>query len=319
MAERSISLTSRGDRQKESGDVYDLVDVLQFYASPDGNGRFAEIDRNGWLILNDDINYFTPFATQILQQVIYANLNIFTAPYEDENGVHPYGVFDVNNGYDVEGKTLEEIIENSTINLDRMNNFSFVDENGISLFEEGAELNLPQFNYRINFCEKRTETPQATTTPEPTQSCDPTPTVPPETEEPPIITPGPTQSCDPTPTVPLETEEPPTITPGPTTPAPEATEVPSATDVPVEEPEFPENTSCPTTPPSEEVVEEETPVIIQTPTQAPVETTCPTSTPVVIEEEETPPTIVEQKETKEQECNDLPMAEDIEVEEPPTL
>ena len=226
-AERSILLSSKGDSAKQSGDVYDLVDVLQFYASPDGNGRFAEVDRNGWLILNDDISYFNPFATQIMQQVVYANLDIFTAPYEDESGVHPYGVFDVNNGYDVEGKTLEEIIENSTINTDRMNDFSFIDENGNCLFEQGVRLNLPQFNYRINYCEQSLDEVETPTNPPPSN--------PPEETQPP------TGSCEPTPTVPLETENPPEIPPPTitTTPPPE-TEVPpvieSGTDVPVDEP-----------------------------------------------------------------------------------
>ena len=336
--ERNIELTSKGRSQKVSGDLYDLVDVLQFYSSPDGNGRFAEIDRNGWLILNDDINYFTPFATQIMQQVVYANLDIFTAPYEDENGVHPYGVFDVNNGYDVEGKSLEEIIENSTINIDRMNDFSFIDENGQCLFEDGTTLNLPQFIYRINYCEKGNETSVVTPpsteppTPPPTEPpCDPPPTVPPETEEPPTITPPPPTDCPP---------PPPNI--GPEEP------IPPATNIPVEEPEETPEPSCPTNPPSVPPETEAPPIIEETPAPScptnppsvPTETeepptieetppssstqqpSCPTNPPSVPTETEEPPTIVHTPapaETQEPSCSTTPPAEDVEVEEPPTL
>ncbi len=149
----SISIVDNTDKDglMKEGQVFKLADVLQFYNSPDGNGRFALVV-DGKLVLNDNVNYVDEFATQILQQVVYANLDIFATKYEDQNGIHNYGVFDVDKDYDTEGKTLDEILQHSTINIDRLMKYSFVDENGISRFEEGVKLNLPQFNYRINEC-----------------------------------------------------------------------------------------------------------------------------------------------------------------------
>ncbi len=149
--DKVITLTDKAS-DMEAGDVYTLKDVLQYYSSPDGNGRFANVV-DGELILNSDVNYVDEFAINILQQVAYANLDIFTAEYEDENGTYKYGIFDVNEGYDTEGKSLEEIIQNSTINIGRLMRYSFVDEDGISKFEDGVTLNLPQFNYRLNEAE----------------------------------------------------------------------------------------------------------------------------------------------------------------------
>ena len=139
--DRVISILSneREDGLMEEGQVFKALDVLQFYNSPDGNGRFANVE-DGKLELNTSVNYVDEFALQILQQVAYANLNIFAAEYEDENGIYNYGVFDVRDGYDTEGKSLEEIIQNSTINIDRLMSYSFVNENGESKFEDGVKL-----------------------------------------------------------------------------------------------------------------------------------------------------------------------------------
>ena len=148
----SIVDNTNEDGLMKDGQVFKLADVLQFYNSPDGNGRFAIVS-NGKLYLNNDVNYVGEFATQILQQVVFANLDIFASEYEDNNGIYKYGVFDVDKNYDTEGKSIDDILEHSTINIDRLMSYSFVDENGISKFENGVKLNLPQFNYRINECD----------------------------------------------------------------------------------------------------------------------------------------------------------------------
>ena len=44
-------------------------------------------------------------------------------------------------------------------------NYSFLDENGVSKFEDGVELNLPQFNYRINKGAQNTTKPSSPTKP----------------------------------------------------------------------------------------------------------------------------------------------------------
>ena len=137
----SISITNNDNKDgtKKPGDVFDAIDILQYYTSPDGNGRFAVVDEDGKLVLNSDVNYSEVFASQILQQFAYANINIFAAPYEDEDGnVYDYGVFDVNSGYDTKGKSLEDILANSKINIGRLLSYSFVDENGQSKFEDGV-------------------------------------------------------------------------------------------------------------------------------------------------------------------------------------
>ncbi len=127
--------------RKEAGSVHELKDVLQYYSSPDGQGRFAGISE-GKLVLND-IEYGKVLSDNILSQVIYNNLELFTTPYSNKDGYHEFGVFDVNPDYDTTDKTRDEIIRNSTINKDRMYNFSF--ENF-----EGNELKLPQFRYVIH-------------------------------------------------------------------------------------------------------------------------------------------------------------------------
>ncbi len=147
----SVDLKDNTTGKLNTGDVFSAIDLLQFYASPDGHGKFANI-RNGKTVLNQGIEYYDEFAKNILQQIVYANLDVFTTKYEDKNGVHNYGVFDVDPEYDTEGKSLEDIIKHSTINMNRLMDYSFVDENGVSRFEDGAEIKLPQFNYRINQC-----------------------------------------------------------------------------------------------------------------------------------------------------------------------
>jgi hypothetical protein len=117
--DRTITIESKKlDTEMQSGDVYALKDVLQFYSSPDGKGRFATVE-DGKLELNYDIEYSDEFAKNILQQVAYANLDIFTAEYTDAKGTYEYGVFDVEDGYDTTDKSLEDIIKHSTINMTR--------------------------------------------------------------------------------------------------------------------------------------------------------------------------------------------------------
>ncbi len=222
--DRVIEIKSNTDGILTSGEVMTLKDVVQYYSSPDGKGRFATV-QDGKTVLNDRVNYVKEFASQIMQQVVYANLDIFTAEYEDKDGVHKYGLFDVNPDYDTNEKSIEEIISNSQINIQRMNNYSFVDENGNSKFDEGTELKLPQFNYRINTCEKLgmaiqkpvaqepevitptdIEEPTETPTIAPTEVEDPTeaPTIAPTEVEDPTETPtiAPTQEEKPAPTPP---------------------------------------------------------------------------------------------------------------------
>ena len=320
-----------------AGDVFMLKDVLQFYSSPDGNGRFANVE-NGKLVMNSDVNYQEDFATNILQQVVYANLPIFTAEYEDENGIHPYGVFDVNEGYDTKGKTLEQIIQNSTINFDRMMNFSFVDDKGVSKFEDGVELNLPQFNYRLN--QTKSETKPSVPT-EPTET-EPTETVPTETEptetEPTETEPTETEptETEPTETVPTETEPTETV---PTETEPTETEpteteptetVPTETEptetVPTET--EPTETEPTETEPTETVPTETEPTETEPTETEPTETvptetepteTVPTETePTETEPTETVPTETEPTET-EPTCDDS-STPDVPTEEPvPTL
>ena len=265
-----------------AGDVFILRDVLQFYPSPDGNGRFAYVE-NGKLVMNSKVNYQEDFATNILEQVVYGNLPIFTAQYEDENGVHPYGVFDVNGGYDTKGKTLEQIIQNSTINLERMMSFSFVDENGVSKFEDGVELNLPQFNYRLNqnVTVSKPSEPTVPTETEPTETV-PTETEPTETE--------PTETI-PTETEPTETEPTETI---PTETEPTETEptetIPTETEPTETEPTETEPT-CDTNPFPDDPTDEEVPTL---PTETEPTETVPTET----EPTETVPTETEPTETQ---------------------
>ena len=294
--DRSVLLKNY-EGKMQSGEVYELKHVLQFYHSPNGEGRFGCVDKDGNYVVQTDIDYWDEFDTNIMQQVVYANTNIFAAPYEDESGYHPYGVFDVNEGFDTTGKSLDEIIQNSTINLDRMWNYSFVDENGVLIFDDGVELNLPQFNYRINKGVQNETKPSSPTKPEetPDPTCETDPTFPTEPEDEPSLpeeTPEP--PCDTDPTFPTEPEEDPTIpevtpTPTPEPPTEPSTEPdiptqPSASDIPVDdpdcddvvhedivdepEPELPSSSSTPppTSEPScgdsetyEEIVEEEEP------------------------------------------------------------
>ena len=220
-----IKSNTNEDGTMNPGDVFKAVDILQFYTSPDGNGRFAYVDEDGVLQINKDINYEEAFASQILQQFVYANLGVFAAPYEDAQGnTYDYGVFDVNKGFDVKGKSLDEILANSTINVDRLFDYSFVDKDGESRFEEGVKLNLPQFNYRINNCARLTTptTPTQPTTPttptEPTTPTTPTEPTTPTTPTEPTTPTTPTQPTTPTtptqPTTPTTPTEPTT----PTTP-----------------------------------------------------------------------------------------------------
>ncbi|MBQ9244937.1 hypothetical protein IJ182_01575, partial [bacterium] len=288
--DREILIVSRTSDSMKPGDVYTLQDVLQFYSSPDGNGRFANVE-NGHLELNQDVGYVDEFARNILEQVVYANLDIFTAPYEDDNGYNFYGVFDVAPGYDTEGKSLEDIVMHSTINYDRMMNYSFVGNDGASKFEDGVELRLPQFNYRINESQKMKPCiQQPVTTPVPTQEPTPVPTqepTPVPTEEP---TPVPTEEPTPVPTqepTPVPTEEP---TPVPTeepTPVPteEPTPVPTQepTPVPTEEP-TPVPT-CEPTPEPEEPSEEPEPSLDPTPVPTAEPTPVPTCEPTPEPEE----------------------------------
>ena len=106
--DRAIVLKD-SDGKMQSGDVYELRHVLQYYYSPNGEPRFGHVDENGTFWVQEGIQYWDEFDTNIMQQVVYANLDIFTTPYEDQSGYHKYGVFDVNPDYDVTGKTLEEI------------------------------------------------------------------------------------------------------------------------------------------------------------------------------------------------------------------
>jgi hypothetical protein len=320
--DRAIILKGKEDNSvaAEKGKIYTLQDVLQFYSSPDGNGRFATVE-DGKLVLNQDVNYVKEFSSQIMQQVVYANLGIFAAPYEDAQGVHPYGVFDVNEGYDVTDKSLEEIIQNSKINTDRMYTYSFVDTQGNSKLEYGTELHLPQFNYRINVLGKSATptptvvpTPTPTVEPTPTPTCEPTPTVEP-TEEPtpdiptptPTVEPTPTPTCEPTPTIdPTEEPTPDIPTPTPTvepTPTPTVEPTPTPTVEPTPTP------TCEPTP-SAEPSEEPTPDIPDMPTPTP--TVTPTVTPTI---EPTPTPTVEPTPTPTVEptptptCDPTPSAE----------
>ena len=245
--DRAIALKDK-DGQMQAGDVYELRHVLQYYYSPNGQGRFAHVDENGTFWVQEGVSYWDEFDTNIMQQVVYANPNIFAAPYEDANGYYPYGVFNVNDGYDTTGKSLDEIIQNSSIDLERMWNYSFVDANGESLFEDGVELNLPQFNYRINkgaVASTKPSEPTKPTSPEdtPEPPCDDDPTFPTVPEDEPTIpddTPEPPCDDEPTfPTVPEDEPEIPVVTPQPTpqpSSEPEIPSQPSASDIPAVDP-----------------------------------------------------------------------------------
>ena len=253
--DRAIALKDK-DGQMQAGDVYELRHVLQYYYSPNGQGRFAHVDENGTFWVQEGVSYWDEFDTNIMQQVVYANPNIFAAPYEDANGYYPYGVFNVNDGYDTTGKSLDEIIQNSSIDLERMWNYSFVDANGESLFEDGVELNLPQFNYRINkgaVASTKPSEPTKPTSPEdtPEPPCDDDPTFPTVPEDEPTIpddTPEP--PCDDEPTFPTTPEDEPTIPDD--TPEPPCDDEPTFPTVPEDEPEIPVVTPQPTPQPSSE-------------------------------------------------------------------
>ncbi len=273
------------NRELQVGDVFALKHVLQYYASPAEHERFAEI-YDGEFHINPNVNYAEEFSTQILKQVVYANLDIFMAPYEDEAGFHNYGVFDVAAGSDIEGKSLEEMLTDGTliINEDRMWNYSFVDANGKSIIPDGETLELPQFNYNISVCEKKPaceiEQPTTPTETEPTTPTETEPTTPTETEP---TTPTETEPTTPTetePTTPTETE--------PTTPTETEPTTPTETEptTPTEtEPTTPTETE-PTTPtcepePTEPTIEEPEPTFpTETEPTTPTETepTTPTET-----------------------------------------
>ena len=310
------------DVSAEKGKVYSLPDVLQFYSSPDGNGRFAYVE-NGELVLNRDVNYGSEFSSQIMQQVVYANLGIFAAPYEDADGVHPYGVFDVNEGYNPDGKPVEEVIQNSTINQKRMTSYSFVNPDGTSKFEDGVELHLPQFNYRINVCGRKaqpviTPTPTPTVEPTPTPTVEPTPTptvepTPTPTVEPtptPTVEPTPTPTVEPTPTPTVEPTPTPTVEPTPTptvepTPTPTCEPTPSVSIEPEPTPTL-EPTPTPTVEPTPTPTTEPTPTpTIPTATDVPVEDPDPTPTPTC---EPTPSVSIEPEPTPTLEPSPTPTA-----------
>ena len=316
--DRVITLSDLTGDIKLSGDVFALKDVLQFYSSPDGNGRFAYIE-NGKTILNNDVNYVDEFANQIMKQVVYANIDLFATPYAIGDTVYEYGVFDVNEGFDTEGKSLDEIIKNSTINETRMNNFSFIDENGEMRYENGTQLNLPQFNYRLNLCETNfVVTPSTTepTTEEPTTE-EPTteePTCPeePTTEEPTTEEPTTEEPTTEEPTTEEPTTEEPT-TEEPTTEEP-TTEEPTTEEPTTEEP----TTEEPTTeePTTEEPTTEE-PTTEEPTTEEP---TCPEE-PTVEPSTEEVPTLPEpstEEPTTEEPTTEEPTTEEPTTEEPTT-
>ena len=295
--------------EMKDGDVFKLIDVLQYYASPDGNGRFAYV-HEGNLELNYDANYAEQFANQILKQVVHANLDIFLAPYEDESGFHNYGVFDLAPGADIEGKSIEQMVIDGSlvINEGRMMNYSFVDANGKSILPDGETLELPQFNYNISVCEKKpacevekpteptkptrqtepttpTETePTTPTETEPTTPTETEPTTPTETEpttptETEPTTPTETEpTCDPEPTEPTVPEEDPTLPTDTVPTTPTETEPTTPTDTQPTEPEIeiPTQPSATDTPPVEPTSEPDLP---SNPTGEDVEPVDPTQTP----------------------------------------
>ena len=287
--DKVITLTDLTGDKKLSGDVFALKDVLQFYSSPDGNGRFAYIE-DGKTILNDDVNYVEEFANQIMKQVVYANIDLFATPYAIGDKVYEYGVFDVNKGYDTKDKSLDEIIKNSTINESRMNKFSFIDENGEMKYENGTQLNLPQFNYRLNLCAPKATTPTPVPTTEPTTVPTTEPTTVPTTEPTTCPTTEPT-TCPTTEPTTCPTTEPTTCpTTEPTTcPTTEPTTCPTTepTTVPTTEPTTcptTEPTTCPTTEPTTCPTTEPTTCPTTEPTTVPTTepTTCPTTEPTTV-------------------------------------
>ena len=307
--------------EMQDGEVFKLIDVLQYYASPDGNGRFAYV-HEGNLEMNYDVNYADQFANQILKQVVHANLDIFLAPYEDESGFHNYGVFDIAPGADIEGKSIEQMVADGSlvINESRMMNYSFVDANGKSILPDGETLELPQFNYNISVCEKKpacevekpTEPTKPTRQTEPTTPTETEPTCDPEPTEPTVPEEEPTLPTDTVPTTPTETEPTTPTETQPTEPEIEIPTQPSATDTPpvepTSEPDLPSNPTGeevdpvdPTQTPTETPTQEPTGVPTEAPTEVPTET--PTETPTEV------PT----------ECPDDPSDEPIVDESTPTI
>ena len=266
----SVTILSNNNEngKMEPGDVFSAIDILQFYTSPDGNGRFASVNDQGELVLNSDVNYSEVFASQILQQFAYANINVFAAQYEDADGnTHEYGVFDVDPNYDTTGKSIDDILAHSTINIERLLSYSFVDENGQSKFEDGVKLNLPQFNYRINDCERLAQTPTNPTTPTtPTNPTTPTTPTNPTTPTTPTNPTTPTTPTNPTtPTTPTNPTTPTTPT-NPTTPTTPTNPTTPTTPTNPTTPTTPTNPTTPTTPTN--------PTNPTTPTN-PTEPTCP--------------------------------------------
>ena len=339
--------------EMQDGEVFKLIDVLQYYASPDGNGRFAYV-HEGNLEMNYDVNYADQFANQILKQVVHANLDIFLAPYEDESGFHNYGVFDIAPGADIEGKSIEQMVADGSlvINESRMMNYSFVDANGKSILPDGETLELPQFNYNISVCEKKpacevekpteptkptrqtepttpTETePTTPTETEPTTPTETEPTTPTETEP---TTPTETEpTCDPEPTEPTVPEEEPTLPTDtvPTTPTETEPTVPTDTQPTEPEIEIPTQPSATDTPPVEPTSEPDLPsnptgeeVDPVDPTQTPTETPTqePTGVPTEAPTEVPTETPTETPTEVPTECPDDPSDEPIVDESTPTI
>ena len=296
----TIQGTGRKNYAISQGNIIDLTSALQYYVDPVSGERYASVNGNGKCEINANTASSRMVSTEIMRQLAYKNLHIFAASQKINGKTYQYGAFDVNPGYNTKGKSLEEIIEHSTLNMDRAQAIKFVDESGKSRFPKGTQFNMVEFDYLMFLGEKpaatptpkptETPTPTPTQRPTPTPTCEPTPTDIPEPEPTPTIkpTPTPTQkptptpTCEPTPTDVPEPEPTPTIKPTPTqkptpTPTQKPTPVPTCEPTPTDRPE-PEQTPVVVTPkPTKEPTPQPTSKPTPKPTKEP--TPQPTSKP----------------------------------------
>ncbi|MBR6162783.1 hypothetical protein IKQ26_02665, partial [bacterium] len=146
--EYDLGATNRANFTISKGDIIDLTSALQFYIDPVTGQRYTTIDnKTGAYALQTSTASSKMVSDEIAKQIVYDNLHIYAAP-QDINGRHfEYGAFDVNKGYDTTDKSIEEIIQNSTLNLDRAKAIKFVDGEGKSRLPEGTKFHLVDFDY----------------------------------------------------------------------------------------------------------------------------------------------------------------------------